>query len=96
MLKCRDISLLASDYIDGRLKWHKRLSVTLHLMVCPPCRGFMANFRLAVQLLQGQVPPEISQETLQRFDETVQERLVLRSRQTPENVPDDSDPSRNQ
>lgn len=78
MLKCRDMTLLASDYIDGRLRWRKRLSVWMHLMLCPPCRGFMANFRLAVQVLQGQTPPEIQPETLEQFDRAVREALERR------------------
>lgn len=81
MLKCRDITLLASDYVDGRLKWRKRLSVWMHLMMCPPCRGFMANFRLAVLLIQGQTPPEILPETLEQFDSAVREVLLRRQTQ---------------
>ncbi|MDX1588898.1 MAG: zf-HC2 domain-containing protein [Oleiphilaceae bacterium] len=72
------MTLLASDYIDGRLRWRKRLSVWMHLMLCPPCRGFMANFRLAVQVLQGQTPPEIQPETLEQFDRAVREALERR------------------
>jgi len=76
MLKCRDITLLASDYIDGRLKWRKRLSVAMHLMLCPPCRGFMKNFRLVVKVMQGRPPPEVEAEILAHLDEAVQEALI--------------------
>lgn len=48
MLKCKDISALSSDHIDGELPWTKRLAVYWHLFICVHCRRYLRYFRLSV------------------------------------------------
>ncbi|MEQ6885715.1 zf-HC2 domain-containing protein [Salicola sp. Rm-C-2C1-2] len=71
MVKCRDITLVASDYVDGRLRWSKRLAVVAHLIMCPHCRRFMANFRAVVTVIRGHCPPQSDTRQIETFKRTV-------------------------
>ena len=75
MLKCRDITLVASDYVDGRLRWRKRLAVIFHLVMCPHCRRFMANFRAVATVIRGHPPPKPEPHQLESFQRAVDEAL---------------------
>ena len=79
MLKCRDITVVASDYVDGRLRWRKRLAVILHLLMCPHCRRFMTNFRAVTRVTQGFAPPPPDARQLERFQKTVNDALEDRA-----------------
>jgi len=48
MLKCREVSSQASDYIDHELQGMQRLNMALHLLLCGRCRRFVRQLRLAV------------------------------------------------
>ncbi len=59
MLSCRELTEQhASDYVDGRLPWRRRLSVRLHLAMCGACRRFLAQLRLVKIVLRNK--PEIA------------------------------------
>ncbi len=53
---CRDISALATDYMEGDLGLRQRLAMRLHLAICSGCRGFMQQMRRTVGLV-GSLPP---------------------------------------
>jgi anti-sigma factor RsiW len=54
MLSCRELTEHhASDYVDGRLPWRRRLSVGFHLAICGACRRFMAQLRLVKTVLRN-------------------------------------------
>lgn len=48
-MKCDQASLLASDSLDRRLKWHERLGLKCHVMVCFSCR----HFRKQLKMMRG-------------------------------------------
>ena len=75
MLKCREITLAASDYVDGRLRWRKRLAMVIHLILCPYCRHFMTNFRAVVTVIRGHPPPKPEPRQVERFQEGVDQAL---------------------
>lgn len=75
MVKCRDITLVASDYVDGRLRWRKRLAVIIHLIMCAHCRRFMTNFRGVVSVIRGYAPPPPDARQLERFQGAVHSAL---------------------
>jgi predicted anti-sigma-YlaC factor YlaD len=52
---CRDVSALATDYMEGQLGLRRRLAVRLHLAICSGCRGFMQQMRRTVRLI-GDLP----------------------------------------
>lgn len=45
MLMCRDLAVIASDYIDGELPVFQKMSVKMHLLMCRDCRTFIGNLR---------------------------------------------------
>lgn len=66
MLKCRDVSHLASDYIDQQLTWRKRLSLQVHLFICVNCRRFMSQFRLSQRTAASLARKDASTEEVER------------------------------
>ena len=75
MLKCRDITLLASDYIDGRLSWRKRLSMLVHLLICAHCRRFVSQFRVVLRVIRGFEPAPPDTVALNRFENAIGETI---------------------
>ena len=58
MLKCRDVSELATDYMERALPWHTWLGVRMHLFLCDMCRAYIDQLRKTASLLHGQpLPP---------------------------------------
>jgi len=49
MLTCREVTTLASDFLDGDLSLFRRLGVRLHLARCAGCAEFLAGLRIADQ-----------------------------------------------
>ena len=45
MLNCRQITRLVSRSMDGRLAWHQRLAVRVHLLYCVWCRRYAAQIK---------------------------------------------------
>jgi len=60
MLSCREVSHLASDYLNRDLPLRRRLAVRLHLMMCEGCTRYIAQMGAAIALLRqmGATPPE--------------------------------------
>lgn len=51
MLKCRDIAARADDILSGELPWHRRVAVSLHLLMCDRCRRFIEQYRRMVNIV---------------------------------------------
>ena len=69
MLKCRDVSELATDYMERALPWRQWLGVRLHLLLCDMCRAYIDQLRKTAALLRGRVlsdPPAEVEERLNR------------------------------
>jgi anti-sigma factor RsiW len=68
MPTCKDMSELATDYLEGALPWHARLKARLHLFLCHACRHYYDQMRQTVRLLAGaprEAPPaEVEQRVL--------------------------------
>jgi len=56
MMKCRDISELLTDYLEGKMSLGERMRFQMHVAVCPPCKRYLQQMKLTVQTL-GEVPP---------------------------------------
>ena len=52
MLKCREITERASDFLDATLPWHVRLQVRLHLIMCRFCREYVRQMTIVVGSLR--------------------------------------------
>lgn len=62
MLTCKEVTTLASDFLDGDLSLFRRISVRFHLARCSGCAKFLAGLRVADQqadrLRQSMAGPE--------------------------------------
>jgi len=58
MLKCREISQMASDYTDKTLTWHQSLGYSMHLLMCGHCRLFVRQLRTTVAYARCLPEPE--------------------------------------
>ncbi len=63
MLSCREITELASDYLEGELPLGKRLFIRVHLWMCTHCQTYLAQLRKVIELLR-RVPKEPPKEEL--------------------------------
>jgi predicted anti-sigma-YlaC factor YlaD len=79
MLMCRDLAVIASDYIDGELAGLQNLSVKMHLMMCKDCRTFIGNLRASTDLMKAHSAGQPNEELLRRIDERVAEALRTRN-----------------
>jgi predicted anti-sigma-YlaC factor YlaD len=73
MLSCKEITELATDYLDKDLPWRKRLQVRAHLWMCAHCRRYMEQMRMVVELMRRlpaePLPPQLLDKLLPRFRE---------------------------
>jgi hypothetical protein len=58
VLKCRDVSELATDYMEHALPWRLWFGVRLHLLLCDMCRAYLDQLRKTALLLRGRTLPE--------------------------------------
>ncbi len=75
MLMCRELAMIASDYIDGELGTAGKLSVKMHLMMCGNCRTFIGNLRANTELMKAHTSGTVDEEFVRRVDERVAEAL---------------------
>ncbi|MBX2823961.1 MAG: zf-HC2 domain-containing protein [Gammaproteobacteria bacterium] len=78
MLMCKDLAVIASDYIDGELTGMQNLSVRMHLMMCKDCRTFIGNLRASSDLLGAHSSGQAREEFLRRIGERVADALEER------------------
>jgi predicted anti-sigma-YlaC factor YlaD len=58
MPTCRQMSELATDYLERTLPLRTRLDARWHLILCPACRRYYAQMRQTIRLLAGRgLPP---------------------------------------
>ena len=51
MLKCRDVTELSTDFMEGALPPVRWLAMRWHLTICPSCRAFVSQMRQTKALL---------------------------------------------
>ena len=52
MLTCRDVADFLMEYLDGSLPFLRRVSFRFHILLCPACRRYLAQYRETVRLGQ--------------------------------------------
>ena len=57
MLTCREVTEMATDYLDRQLGVGRRFGVWRHLRLCDACRRFFDQMRRTAGLL-ARVPPQ--------------------------------------
>lgn len=45
---CQELVELVTEYLDGGLSAPERLGFELHVNICPPCRGYLAQLRRVI------------------------------------------------
>jgi anti-sigma factor ChrR (cupin superfamily) len=61
MLSCRQIYDLITEYDEGALTTSERRQFEQHVVICPPCRGFVSQIRATRHRL-GQEGPSFPAE----------------------------------
>ena len=74
MLKCRDVSELTTDYLEGKLPVMTWFGVRWHLVICSMCRAYLDQLEKTMRLL--------GRGTLPAPDPATEARL-LEARETP-------------
>jgi predicted anti-sigma-YlaC factor YlaD len=63
MLKCREMSELASDFLEGQVPWTVRIAAQWHLVICPNCRRYFRQLRLTIETIRRVRPREAAVNT---------------------------------
>ncbi|XOZ32611.1 peroxidase-related enzyme [Halomonadaceae bacterium KBTZ08] len=77
MLKCHDVTAMASDWLDGQLTVGERLRLRTHLWMCQHCRNFVDGLAATQRALRHHVPAEagVTPDFEQRLQKQLAERL---------------------
>jgi predicted anti-sigma-YlaC factor YlaD len=71
VLECREVVEIVSDFLDGALATGDRARVEQHLLVCPPCAGYLAQVKsMLVQLADlgaAEQPVAVGSDVLDAF-----------------------------
>jgi hypothetical protein len=57
VLKCREMTELSTDYLEGALPWPAWLAARWHLLLCRACRAYYDQLDKTIRLLRGQELP---------------------------------------
>ncbi|MEX2129939.1 MAG: zf-HC2 domain-containing protein [Pseudohongiellaceae bacterium] len=71
MLKCRDISLHTSDYLEKSLPANQRLAFAFHLLMCGRCRDFVRHMEKAIATFNELEPTEMSRDDAEVLGEVI-------------------------
>ncbi len=58
--KCRDMTELATEYLEGELGFSNRLFARLHIGLCPPCTRYFDQMRRTIGLLRTGPAPTLA------------------------------------
>ena len=62
MFTCRQIYDLITEYDEGFLEAGERRQFESHVVICPPCRGFLSQMRATRDGLGRTTPPDFPAE----------------------------------
>lgn len=51
---CREVVDLVTEYLDGGLETRERRAFERHVVLCPPCRGFLAQVRETTEVARSE------------------------------------------
>ena len=70
MLKCRDVTELSTDYLEGAMSPTGRVAMRWHLMLCRNCRAFLGQVRRTRDLLgriRQPLAPEVEERVMEKL-----------------------------
>ncbi len=72
MLTCKEITELVTDYAEGNLSFMDRIRFRMHIGMCRNCRRYLRQVKATAAALgmlpPPELPPDLEQELLQRFE----------------------------
>jgi anti-sigma factor RsiW len=72
MLTCKQITELVTAYAEGQLGLLDRLRFRLHILECRNCRTYVRQLRATARALgrlpEPEIPAELMEELMQRFE----------------------------
>lgn len=73
MLSCKEVTEIATDFLEENLPWRGRFGVQVHLWMCRYCRRYLDQMRKVVRLLKRlprePVPSSLLEAILPQFQE---------------------------
>lgn len=70
MLKCRDVTELSTNYLEGAMSPTGRVAMRWHLMLCRNCRAFLGQVRRTRDLLgriRQPLAPEVEDRVMEKL-----------------------------
>ncbi len=78
MLTCKEITELVTDYAEGNLSFMDRFRFRMHIGMCRNCRQYVRQVKATAAALgklpPPELPPELEEELLRRFESWKQTR----------------------
>ena len=78
MFTCRQIYDLITEYDEGFLDTSQRRQFEAHVVICPPCRGFLSQMRAIRDHLgrssRPEFPPDLEDAIVGAFQKWTRER----------------------
>jgi anti-sigma factor RsiW len=72
MLTCQQVTELVTAYAEGELRLGERMRFWMHLGMCSHCRRYLRQLRASARALgrlpTPQLPPQLQEELMRRFD----------------------------
>jgi anti-sigma factor RsiW len=59
---CVEVAENITAYMEGEISVAERLSFEEHVVICPPCRGFLTQMRTTKSAARGAAEPQLSPE----------------------------------
>ena len=60
---CREVVDLITEYLEGGLPTEERLAFERHVVLCPPCRGYLGQMRTTLRIAGAVEEETLSEET---------------------------------
>ena len=72
MLTCKEITELVTDYAEGDLSFLDRVRFVMHIGMCRNCRRYVRQMKATTRALglmpPPEIPPELEEELMRRFE----------------------------
>lgn len=74
MLSCKEVTRLASDSLDLRLPWSRRLQMSMHLAMCKYCSRYLRQIR-RLRLIARRYPQQLDARADAQLSSAARERI---------------------
>jgi hypothetical protein len=79
MLNCRQATRLISQSMDGKLPWHRRLGMRIHLLYCVWCQRYAAQLKF-LRTAAKELSPEDSSSASPKLSDQAKQQMRERLR----------------